>query len=319
MKRYILIISFILNTGLGLFSQSAPAIDENIPYLVTFGGDAVTSWGDDDFCQIFYCLIPSSQTDPVYIRVYDPDTGGAIDEAKGEFNTITNFSVYGGKGCWLDTAALVISKTGNYKNGYLLLSKSFGADPKYDKKWYSFGPFNPSEGEYVEKLGGRVFKIIAQGISGDDGNLYKYFLSTSPVENIAVEGGNLFTYKYHLRLSDDQKHVSQIYPFADERTISIQVSNFDWDNDGIIRIFSVAKNGILCDVSGEDNWVVREFPIVAEEKNSTLEIQFIKNKSVQIKNNNVVVTVKNQYGNSLPFYVVPIGGVPVYSPKIRMK
>ena len=314
-----MIISFILNTGLGLFSQSAPAIDENIPYLVTFGGDAVTSWGDDDFCQIFYCLIPSSQTDPVYIRVYDPDTGGAIDEAKGEFNTITNFSVYGGKGCWLDTAALVISKTGNYKNGYLLLSKSFGADPKYDKKWYSFGPFNPSEGEYVEKLGGRVFKIIAQGISGDDGNLYKYFLSTSPVENIAVEGGNLFTYKYHLRLSDDQKHVSQIYPFADERTISIQVSNFDWDNDGIIRIFSVAKNGILCDVSGEDNWVVREFPIVAEEKNSTLEIQFIKNKSVQIKNNNVVVTVKNQYGNSLPFYVVPIGGVPVYSPKIRMK
>jgi hypothetical protein len=319
LKRYVLIISFIINAGIGLFSQSAPAIDENIPYLVTFGGDAVTSWGDDDFCQIFYCLIPSSQTDPVYIRVYDPDTGGAIDEAKGEFNTITNFSVYGGKGCWLDTAALVISKTGNYKNGYLLSSKSFGADPKYDKKWYSFGPFNPSEGEYVEKLGGRVFKIIAQGISGDDGNLYKYFLSTSPVENIAVEGGNLFTYKYHLRLSDDQKHVSQIYPFADERTISIQVSNFDWDNDGIIRIFSVAKNGILCDVSGEDNWVVREFPIVAEEKNSTLEIQFIKNKSVQIKNNNVVVTVKNQYGNSLPFYVVPIGGVPVYSPKIRMK
>jgi hypothetical protein len=319
LKRSVLIIFFILNTGLALFSQSAPAIDENIPYLVTFGADAVTSWGDDDFCQIFYCLIPSSQTDPVYIRVYDPDTGGAIDEAKGEFNTITNFSVYGGKGCWLDTVTLVISKTGNYKSGYLLSSKSFGADPKYDKKWYSFGPINPSEGEYVEKLGGRVFKIIAQGISGDDGNLYKYFLSTSPVENIAVEGGNLFTYKYHLRLSDDQKHVSQIYPFADERTISIQVSNFDWDNDGIIRIFSVAKNGILCDVSGEDNWVVREFPIVAEEKNSTLEVQFIKNKSVQIKNNNVVVTVKNQYGNSLPFYVVPIGGVPVYSPKIRMK
>jgi hypothetical protein len=312
-------ILFILKAGIPVFSQSAPAIDENIPYLMTFGGNAITSWGDDDFCQIFFCVIPSSQTDPVYIRVYDPDTGGDLDEVKGEFNTIVNFSIYAGKGCWSDTAAQSIHPAGNYKSGYLLSSKSFGADPKYDKKWYSFGPFNPSEGEYVEKLGGRVFKIIAQGISGDDGNLYKYFLSTSPVENIAVEGGNLFTYKYHLRLSDDQKHVSQIYPFADERTISIQVSNFDWDNDGIIRIFSVAKNGILCDVSGEDNWVVREFPIVAEEKNSTLEIQFIKNKSVQIKNNNVVVTVKNQYGNSLPFYVVPIGGVPVYSPKIRMK
>ena len=319
MKRSVLIISFILNTGIGLFSQSAPAIDENIPYLMTFGGNALTSWGDDNFCQIFFCVIPSSQTDPVFIRVYDPDTGGDLDEVKGEFNTIVNFSVYAGKGCWSDTAAQSIYLTGNYKSGYLLTSKSFGADPKYDKKWYSFGPFNPSEGEYVEKLGGRVFKIIAQGISGDDGNIYKYFLSTSPVENVAVEGGNFFTYKYHFRLPDDQKQVCQIYPYADDKTISIQVSNFDWDNDGIIRLFSVAKNGIFCDVSGDNLWTVREFPIVAEERNSSIEIQFIKNKSVKIRNNNVVVAVRNQYGVSLPFYVVPIGGVPVYSPKIRMK
>ena len=319
MKRYALIISFILSTGIGLFSQSAPAIDENIPYLVTFGGDAKTSWGDDDFCQIFYCIIPPSQTGPVYIRVYDPDTGGDLDELKGEFNTIVNFSIYGGNDCWSDTAAQVLKNSENIKSGYLLSSKSFGNEPKYDKKWYSFGPFNPSEGKSVEKLGGRVFKIVAQGISGDDGNIYKYFLSTSPNENIAVEGGNWFTYKYHFRLSDDQKHVSQIYPFVDDKTISIQISNFDWDNDGIIRIFSVAKNGILCDVSGDNNWVIREFPIVDEEKNSTVEIQFIKNQSIQIRNNNVEVIVRNQYGISLPFYVVPIGGVPVYSPKIRMK
>ena len=319
MKRYALVISFILSTGIGLFSQSAPAIDENIPYLITFGGNAQTSWGDDDFCQIFYCIIPPSQTGPVYIRVYDPDTGGDLDELKGEFNTIVNFSIYGGNDCWSDTAAQVLKNSENIKSGYLLSSKSFGNEPKYDKKWYSFGPFNPSEGKSVEKLGGRVFKIVAQGISGDDGNIYKYFLSTSPNENIAVEGGNWFTYKYHFRLSDDQKHVSQIYPFVDDKTISIQISNFDWDNDGIIRIFSIAKNGILCDVSGENNWVIREFPIVDEEKNSTVEIQFIKNQFIQIRNNNVEVIVRNQYGISLPFYVVPIGGVPVYSPKIRMK
>jgi hypothetical protein len=319
LKRYVLIVSFILIGRIALFSQSAPAVDENIPYLMTFGGNALKSWGDDDFCQVFYCIVPPSQTDPVYIRVYDPDTGGDLDELKGEFNTVVNFSIYGGNDCWSDTTAQGLNKTGNYKSGYLLASKSFGVDPKYDKKWYTFGPFNPSEGKYVEKLGGRVFKVIAQGISGDDGNIYKYFLSTSPVENVAVEGGNWFTYKYHFRFSDDQKHVCQIYPFADDKTISIQVSNFDWDNDGTIRIFSVAKNGIFCDVSGENNWIVREFPIVAEEKNSTIEIQFTKNQTVQVRNNNVVIIVRNQYGISLPFYVVPIGGVPVYSPKIRMK
>jgi len=317
--KYAWIILFILRAGLPVFSQAAPAIDENIPYLVTFGGNAQTAWGDDDFCQIFFAVIPTSQTDPVYIRVYDPDTGGDLDEVKGEFNSIINFSIYAGKGCWSDTAAQSIHLAGNYKSGYLLSSKSFGADLKYDKKWYSFGPYNPLEGEYVEKLGGRVFKIIAQGISGDDGNIYKYFLSTNPVENIAVEGGNFFTYKYHFRLSDNQKHVCQIYPFVDDKTISVEISNFDWDNDGIIRIFSIAKNGILCDVSGEDHWTVRQFPIVAEEKNSTIEIQFIKNQSIQIRNNNVVVAIRNQYGISLPFYVIPIGGVPVYYPKIIME
>ncbi len=319
MKRYALIISFILRAGIGLFSQPAPATEENIPYLITFGKDALTSWGDDDFCQIFFCIIPPSQTGPVYIRVYDPDTGGDLDEQNGEFNTIVNFSIYGGKDCWSDSTAQLLNKTENFKSGYLLASKSFGADPKYDKKWYSFGPFNPSEGKYVEKLGGRVIKIIAQGISGDDGNIYKYFLSTSPFKNVAVEGGNWFTYKYHFRLSDDQKQVCQIYPFVDDRTISIQISNFDWDNDGTIRIFSVSKNGIFCDVSGDDNWVNQVFPIVDEEKNSTIEIQFIKNQNIEVRNNNVAVIVRNQYGISLPFYVVPLGGVPVYSPKIRMK
>jgi len=319
LKRYVLIISFILIGRIALFSQSAPAVDENVPYLITFGGNAITSWGDDDFCQVFYCIVPPSQTDPVYIRVYDPDTGGDLDELKGEFNTIVNFSIYGGNDCWSDTTAQGLNKTGNFKSGYLLSSKSFGVDPKYDKKWYTFGPFNPSEGKYVDKLGGRVFKIIALGISGDDGNIYKYFLSTSPVENVPVEGGNWFTYEYHFRFSDDQKHVCQIYPFVDDKTISIQISNFDWDDDGTIRIFSVAKNGIFCDVSGEDNWIVREFQIVAEEKNSTIEIQFTKNQNVQVRNNNVVIVVRNQYGISMPFYVVPIGGVPVYSPKIRMK
>jgi len=37
------------------FSQAVPAKEENIPYLVTFGKDAATSYGDDDFAQIFFC------------------------------------------------------------------------------------------------------------------------------------------------------------------------------------------------------------------------------------------------------------------------
>ena len=302
-----------------LYSQAVPAVDENIPYLITFGGNSNPSWGDDDNLQIFFWVVPSSQKSPVYLRIFDPDTGGALDEGNADFNSVVSFSVYGGNKCWSDTASQSIHPLGNYKSGYLISTKSFGNEPRYDKQWYSFGPINPSEGEYSAKLGGHVFKIIAQGKSGDDGNIYRYFLSTSPSENKAVEGGNLFTYKYHFRLPDDPKQVCQIYPAADDKTISVEIRNFDWDMDGTIRVFSIAKNGIKCSVSGENEWIKNVFPIVDEEKNSSLEIQFIKDQVKLIKKNNVVVTVLNQYGESLPFYVIPIGGIPVYTPKIGMR
>lgn len=317
--RIIPILYLIVFSISMLNAQPVPAVDENIPFLATFGGDSKTSWGDDDFCQIFFFLIPTNHTKPVYIRVYDPDTYGAYDENKGEFNTEVNFSVYGGKGCWSVEDAKGTDPVGNYKSGQLLASRTFANDPKYDKNWYTFGPFNPLEGELVEKFGGRILKVIAQGISGDDGNLYRYFMSSEPNENKEIEGGNAFTYEYTFRLANDQNHISQIYPFVDDKTISIQISNFDWDNDGIIRMISVAKNGVLCEISGEDNWIRRVFPIIHEEKNTSVEIQFVKNTTTLIKNNNVAIIVRNQYGETLPFFVIPIGGIPVYTPKIRME
>lgn len=301
------------------WSQSAPAEQENIPYLVTFGAQADRSWGDDDFCQIFFLQIPMSQTAPFYLRVFDPDTGGELDEGKGDYNTDVRFSVYGGKGCYTDPDAQGVDPLGNYKSGNLLASRSFGASNRYDNDWYTFGPFNPAEGEYVEKFDGRVFKVIAQGESGDDGNLYRYFLTTEPKENRELEGGNIFTFEYTFRLSNNQNNVSQIYPYLDDRTISVKITNFDWDNDGFIRLVSVAKNGDLCPISGENNWVSQEFTINEEERNTSMEVQFIKNRTMLVKNNNVVVTVQNQYGEMLPFYVIPIGGIPVYSPKIQMR
>jgi len=79
-----------------LSGQPVPGKDENIPFLVTFGKDGKTSWGDDDFYQIFFFSIPKDYTKPFYIRVFDHDCGGENDEIQGEFDTKTKFSVYGG-------------------------------------------------------------------------------------------------------------------------------------------------------------------------------------------------------------------------------
>lgn len=313
---FLLCILLIVNK---LHSQPVPAEVENIPYLMTFGPKAEKSWGDDDFSQTFFFQIPENYKNPIYIRVFDPDIGGAIDELNGAFDTQMLYSVYGGKGAYSDPDARETDPKGNYKSGTLLASKKFGFDPKYDNKWYTFGPFNPTEGEYIKDFGGcYIFKIICDGLSGDDGNMYRYYLSSSPTENKPIEGGNAFAFEYSFRLWDNPNEVSHIYPYVDDRTISVRLSNFDWDNDGVIRVVSVARQGQVFPVSNQDEWKTAEFTIKPEEKNTSLDFQFIKQKNPPIKNNNVVVNVRNQYGELLRFYTAPIGGVPKYKIIIKV-
>lgn len=306
MKTLTLILT--LATTLTAFTQAVPAVEENIPFLVTFGSEADKDWGDDDFCQTFFFVVPTTYKDPLYIRVFDPGTSGKYDEAKGGFNTKTKFSVYGGKGCITKKDARAADPVGEYKSGNLLASKTFTNE--LDGKWYTFGPFNPTTGENTPKFGGYVFKVICEGKTGDDGNLYRYFMSTSADKNIEVEGGNAFTYEYTFRMHDDPKEVSHVYPYLDNRVVSVKQGNFDWDFDGDLKFISNVRYGEHMRKSGDGNWMKSEHKILAREKESSLDVQFHKHKTKPAKNNNVSFYITNQYGETMPFYTIPIGGIP---------
>lgn len=316
-----LILLTVLLPGLRLNSQPVPSKEENIPFLVTFGKQGETSWGDDDFYQIWFFAIGKDYTQPFYIRVFDPDTGGENDEIQGEFNTRCLFSIYGGNG--VDPEKNEESKgllSGmNYKGGTLLASKVFGSEARYDNKYYTFGPFNPTAGDFNVKWNSYIFKIVCEGISGDDGNLYRYFLSRDPDNDVPVEGGNAFTYEYTFRLWNDFQSVSHIYPYVDTGVVSIRIRDFDWDDDGHIIVVSRYKQGIEVKHSNDDDWAEDKISIEPEEIGSSLDFQFHKKQGELVKNNNVVVTTENQWGESLPFYSSPIGGVPIYDPKISVR
>ena len=288
---------------------------------MTFGKEANTSWGDINFYQIFFFTIPKDYNRQFYIRIFDPDCGGEYDEIHDKFNTKTLFSVCGGKGVdpEKNEESKGLLKGLNYKAGNLLASKVFGNDPGYDSKYYAFGPFNPAEGDFNEKWNSYIFKIVCEGISGDDGNLYRYFLSSDPDNNLSIEGANAFTYVYTFRMWNDFKSVSHIYPYIDTGIVSIKQRNFDWDNDGTILVTSRYRDGISAPVSGQDNWVESVIPIEPQEVGSSLDFQFYKNQEKLVKNNNVVLTLQNQRGDALKFFSSPIGGVPVYQPSIRIQ
>lgn len=303
---------------LAAFSQPAPGDDMNIPYLVTFGKQSETKWGDHDFVQTFFVEIPVNVTQPFYIRIFDPDISGKFDEVKHQFNTQTRFSIYGGKGTISGPNATKDMPVGTRQPGSLLKTKVFGQDAKTDGKWVTIGPFNPTEGEInTQEYNGYIFKILAEGVSGDDGNLYKYFVSSSPNENLALEGANIFTYEYTFRLYDEIGSVSHIYPFVTEDVIAVHIKTFDLDDDSYMRLVSVAKRGEPITGSQEDKWATSIHELVSQEKKTSLDIQIIKSKSKT--NNNMVISITNQYGKNIPFYNIPIGGVPKYKYTIKVK
>ncbi|MDW7691484.1 hypothetical protein R9C00_17945 [Flammeovirgaceae bacterium SG7u.111] len=310
---------FFVFTSSFVLAQGVPGADENIPFLVTFGNEAEQGYGDDDFSQSFFFVVPETQITPVFIRIFDPNVGGEIDENIGGFNTKTRFSVYGGAKTYSEQDAQKIDPVGKFKSGNMLDSRVFGDELEFDDKWFNFGPYNPKEGEFVEELGGYVFKVISEGIVGNDGNLFRYFMSVDKDKNEEVEGGNAFTYEYSFRLHDDVDQVSHIYPYVGEGVISIKQYNFDFDADGVLRVISIAKNGELMNTSREADWATSTHTIKDEEHNTSLDIQFIKAKSKKIKNNNIVFYLTNQYGEFLPFYTVPIGGIPKFRYKATIK
>lgn len=317
-----LILAFIaMSAWQDIFCQAVPGKDENIPYLVAFGQNGETSWGDDDFRSIFFFTVPRDYNRQFYIRVFDPDSGGENDEIQGIFDTRTLFSVYGGNG--VDPEKHIESRGlndgDNFKSGNLLASRVFGNEPTYDNKYYTFGPFNPSEGEFNEKWNSYIFKIVCEGISGDDGNLFRYFLSRDAVSDLPIEGANAFTYEYTFRMWNDTKSVAHIYPYVDTGIVSIKQKNFDWDDDGNILVVSTYKQGISVPISNEDDYAESTIPVEPQEIGKSLDFQFHKRQGLLVRNNNVVISLQNQRGDALQFFSSPIGGVPVYQPITRIR
>ena len=316
MTRFAILIIITLGMSGSALGQLVPGEFEHIEFLTKFGKDCPTEWGDDDYSQTFFFVIPKAFTHPIYIRVFDPDVGGQHDVINGAFNTKMKYQLYGGPGAYTNPDARAIDPVGEYKSGILLASKVFGMSEEYDNKWYAIGPINPLEGEFVDQFDGHIFKLITEGVTGDDGNLYKYFLSTQFDNNKEVEGANAFTFEYSFRLPVHTKEVVHLYPFIDRDVVSITQHNFDLDNIAHVMLYSVAKNRIPAGESGNDIWIESRHQILDAEKNTTLDLQILTTGDAE---NDVVAYITNQHDEAIAFFSNPIGGPPKYRYKVDVK
>lgn len=296
-------------------SQHIPSDIENIDFLVTFSKEATAVWGDDDHIQIHFITLPEEYFKPFYLKIFDPNIGGKHDKANGAFNSSTKFSVYGGENCFSAKDAQNVNPTGNYASGKLLEERVFDNSMLFDDKWFTLGPFDPRDGEIVESMDAYVFKVIAEGKKGNDGNMYRYFISAFFADMIAIEEANCFTYELSVQLKHQQNEVSHCFPYIQKNTSSIVQHNFDFENSGYIRLTNSVKNSHPMVASSNGKWAKSTHDITEEEQEKSVDIQFIfKDKS----SCNFVIYFTDQNNEPLPIYSFPKEGMPKYKFKVNI-
>ncbi len=278
-----------------LILVSAPLLGQNRIKMVLYGSGAQIAEGDDDFRQVIFFKVPSDFKDSLYLRLYDPDCGGDNDLKYGEWNTTTLFTLKGDSG--VAAVASGLAEDG----GEILFSKDFGVDDFYNRGWYSFHSFLPSEGEL--KDGYYYFLLNVFGTGGDDANVYDYFISTRPEKNLPVNGIEYFCYKPTIRLTSADDFAS-IRFFADEDINSVIINEFDLRNASL-KFNTAFRTVVISDVSSQGEWKQHEVTLEELDKNRVCEVAFGQGGESP---NDATFKITDQDGNPLPVILPVLAG-----------
>ncbi|HOZ21535.1 MAG TPA: PKD domain-containing protein [bacterium] len=233
-----------------LLMASALLAKENI-FLVNYGPEQSIREGDDDFQQIIFIRLEASCTDSLYLRIFDADCGGENDLAFGPWNTGVRFSLRGGAGAFSSPSLQMATPTATDRDaGKELVTGLFGENRELDNSWYNFAHFAPAEGEQVGAY--RYFKLVVQGVSGNDANAFDLRVSSSPSMNITPAGAALFSCSPTLRLRKSE-NVASITFMVPETARSITVNNFDLAG-AVVQLVTPFRSNLPLLSSGQGEW-----------------------------------------------------------------
>jgi len=296
-------------SGLSLFitfvcllsiSFSIQAFGKENAFLITYGKDAGTEEGDDDFFQVIFIRIPDTFTKKLYIRIFDADCGGANDSLyHGKWNTKTRFRLFGGEKAYstydLTQGAPVKD---NIFSGTLLQDQTYGIDPFKDNQWYNFKEISPDEGESINKC--RYFKLIVSGVEGDDGNIFMVTASTHQRRNITPDSIDLIMYSTTLHLPS-REVFSEMRVFVPRGTNYLTVHNFDLYS-AYIHVVTKFRDDLPVKSSGQNEWMKSNIDILPDETDQYCGIRFKGGREMP---NDGTFYVTDQHGHLLPI-ILPI-------------
>lgn len=268
-----LVILALLLTGIAVQAQT------RVP-LITFGGDAPRAHGDDDFTQSVFIKLPADTSETLYLRLFDPDCGGGYDEEIGPFNTKTRFTLLGGAGA---------SRPG--PGGTEIIQREFGQDPTLDNRWLSF-PLDLAQGERVDDV--VYFRLVVEGLGGDDGNLFDVAVSSSAKLNRLPAGVELLSYSPAASIPKVAGRFAEARVKIPSRNLTIR--NFDMENHPIWFETPLRSDFPLAP-SAEGEWQETRLELPAEMVG---EVGAIVVGSSRVQHNNIVLQARDNVGQPVP-------------------
>ncbi len=256
----------ILGLVVGLLAvPAALAQAEAPPLLVTYGAAAPTREGDQDHREIIFFSLPAGESEPLYLRLLDPDVGSNRDLIKGPADSSTRFALFGGAGAFSQAAPPADGLTA----GQLLGEQTFSAEPERDEQWLTLLGFTASQGE---RIGERAyFRLVVQGLSGDDGNLYSLAVSLRDRRNLAPAGLRLFAYQPTVRVPDGES-LTELRFRAPDEAAPLTFENFDAANGQVT--LATRFRSLLLTTSGQDAWQSSERVLRPDEQGAQAAVLF---------------------------------------------
>ncbi len=223
-----------------LVSVSVISAQQTVDF-VTYGADANPNEGDYDFNQAFFIKVDKSFDDSLIVSLYDVDCSGKNDVAfNKEFNSKFKFSLYGGLGAFTSR----LDSNLDSRKGELIKEFTVSNESNYDDIWIRFAILNKKQGEFVN--GSYYFKLLVEGISGDDANVFNVRIT-----NKNQKGIKIINYKPTIHLLPKMKPVQ--LKFNSRKNSSITVKNYDADGTRVY-LQTPYRSKIKLKSSRNGNW-----------------------------------------------------------------
>lgn len=293
--------------------QSATAQQARGLYLAVHGPDAPRSVGDPNSLQALYFDVPVSATAPIYVRVFDAETGGNLDARRGAFNTKTRFVILGGASA-NEVHGIDHNPARNRRLTFpasdVIFDETVGANNRIDGRYWNLGALPIPKG-YTVSADTRRFVLLVFAVEGDDANYFDYVLSTDPDGKVPPPGVSMFTYELTLRTPETRSFTGEIHlPVAGLGGVVIETFGM---NGAPMQANIPFSEPMPLSSPGTGQWV--RHPITLPAGISRIGLQF-QGLGAQ---NTFSVMVKSPDGRQLPIPLPILDYEPVTQPRFTFR